>query len=502
MSQLLPPEKRWGTSILIGLIPGLAVAQVIATLQVYLSNLEIYHRTIGIGDAGFLAVPNEKILPLLLSLENALCGGLFFTLTIGIFLSLISFVFFRLYQSSTYRKIVFLSGLCLWCGLIGCFNAAGFNPFATAYVFLIPLVVFMASRRWTGDMKSSLTIKNVMVHSIVVLFLMGIWSIEIDKDFFIDFRDNLLFSNKLGMALNDFYYDYTLYPAETFKPLNKRILKTYRWVDFDDAAMKKRIEKKLMTHDYLPMDSHTSVDLLVGRKDTTLLFKNKNGIVLGVDTATFFKAPEKYLNKVSRILDNNHFFRRFILVSLLVGLPVFLFILLFTGIRYLFSWYLADDWSLKAAAATSLMMGLAILMPFHMVRASQYGNTKVDTLLSSGDWRTRAAGLKRVCGEKLEIADYPVYKKNMDSPYVAERYWLAMALSVSRKPDTFSDLQQMLDDAQPNVVCKVLYAVGRRGNQSFIPIIKLKLKTSRHWYIQTYAYAALKDLGWRQKKSP
>jgi hypothetical protein len=58
-----------------------------------------------------------------------------------------------------------------------------------------------------------------------------------------------------------------------------------------------------------------------------------------------------------------------------------------------------------------------------------------------------------------------------------------------------------MDDSQPNVACKVFYALGRRGDRSMIPVILAKLNTSRHWYTQTYAYGALKDLGWKQIKS-
>ena len=41
------------------LLLGLSIAQVLSTLQVYVSNLEYYTFLISVQEAGYLAVPNE-----------------------------------------------------------------------------------------------------------------------------------------------------------------------------------------------------------------------------------------------------------------------------------------------------------------------------------------------------------------------------------------------------------------------------------------------------------
>ncbi len=60
------------------LLLGLVVAQVIATLQVYFSNADLHRTLLVLKEAGYLIVPNQQILPRLLTLKPAFWGGLFF----------------------------------------------------------------------------------------------------------------------------------------------------------------------------------------------------------------------------------------------------------------------------------------------------------------------------------------------------------------------------------------------------------------------------------------
>ena len=72
------------------LLLGLTVAQVLATIQVYSSNLEYYTFLTAVQNAGYLAVPNEHVFSTLRNLGPAICGGLFFTLTAGAAITIIS----------------------------------------------------------------------------------------------------------------------------------------------------------------------------------------------------------------------------------------------------------------------------------------------------------------------------------------------------------------------------------------------------------------------------
>ena len=74
-----PDEKRqYFGPFIVCLFAGLATAQIIATLHVYLSNTSLFHTLTTIDEAGYLAVPNGWIIRNLQSFASAFYGGLFF----------------------------------------------------------------------------------------------------------------------------------------------------------------------------------------------------------------------------------------------------------------------------------------------------------------------------------------------------------------------------------------------------------------------------------------
>ena len=124
--------------------------------------------------------------------------------------------------------------------------------------------------------------------------------------------------------------------------------------------------------------------------------------------------------------------------------------------------------------------------------------------LDAADWRDRTAALKLIEQLQLEITAYPSYEKSMTSRHLPERYWLAHALGSSKEDRTIDDLFTLLSDPQPNVVCQALYALGKRGGDrksDIIEAILSKIRSTDSWYVQRYAYLALRSLGWRQPAS-
>jgi hypothetical protein len=124
--------------------------------------------------------------------------------------------------------------------------------------------------------------------------------------------------------------------------------------------------------------------------------------------------------------------------------------------------------------------------------------------LGAADWRDRVAALKLIEQLQLEITAYPSYEKSMTSRHLPERYWLALALGWSKENRTIDDLLTLLGDPQPNVVCQALYALGNRGRDKrsdIIEAILAKIRSTDSWYVQRYAYLALRSLGWRQPAS-
>ncbi|MDB4442749.1 HEAT repeat domain-containing protein, partial [bacterium] len=114
----------------------------------------------------------------------------------------------------------------------------------------------------------------------------------------------------------------------------------------------------------------------------------------------------------------------------------------------------------------------------------------------------RIAALKFIQQKKLDIAGYRSYLRLLKSPHPQERYWLAVAMAVSRSQESFMDLLAFLEDKNTNVRTMTLHSLGVRNNRQAIKHILEKIKTSHDWYDQLYAYKALRSLGWKQKKLP
>ena len=121
-------------------------------------------------------------------------------------------------------------------------------------------------------------------------------------------------------------------------------------------------------------------------------------------------------------------------------------------------------------------------------------------MLESVNARERINALKKVLDKRAEISDYRVYEKLIRSPHVADRYWLTKTLAFSHNPETLKDLLAMLDDPSPNVVSMAYWALGFRGDRGVKGEILKRLSDSEDWYMQWYAYNALRNLGWTQTK--
>jgi len=500
-TSLLARKQRFfyaGKAVLFGLI----VAQVISTVHVYLSNNELYRRTACIIEAGYQPVPNENILPHLKQFDAAFLGGLFFTLTIGAFLSLVSFSIGWFWVRMGKRKRwLLIPAVALWIVLIWAVNGNGFNPMATAYFLIVPVAVFGVTVRSVPENQENNRLSGLLFQFSPLVILVVLWTIQIDTRMFIDFRDKVLLSNNIGITINDFYYKYTLYPAEVFKSFDQRLLKTVNLDHIRDKRLTRQLEKKLNYYDYLRITENKDVDLTIFKEGDTLVFKNRSRPVLETTFEDFSANPRELLNAFSKKSDPYGFFRQFTFISLLIGLPVCLYILIYSIIRYVSAWVL----SLRAASITAsvscLIIGLALLVPFHLNRGGRYEIGQVAQLIASENWQDRVTGLKVIYEKGLEVGNYKSYRRNLHSSYVPERYWVVMALGNSRKKETYGDLLALIDDPHLNVVCKVYYALGRRGDRSLVSILLRELNTSEHWYAQLYAYNALKELGWKQTKS-
>lgn len=485
------------------LLAGLLAAQIIATLQVYLSNRALYRTLAVIKEAGYLIVPNQQIMCRLHELAPAVYGGLFFTLSLGAGISLLSFAAAWTWDRVFSRRTVFLVPLLLlWAGFMVAVNWDGISPLPTAYFAVIPPLVFWIALRWMPHQRQrTLPWHSAIIHLMTIALLASLWAPQMNGDLFLDLRDRLLLSNSLGRQINDFYYRYTLYPAEVFKSLDQKLLKTASLDDVGKKPLRKLLSEKLLTHDYLPIDGNGEVDLKIGESGGELIFENRGRVILKTTPDDFLSAPAYVLKRFSSKTDRNFLFRQFTYYSLLIGFPVTLYLFLYSALLILFSRCADLRIASVTAALLSFLAGVSLLIPLWLASGGNIDKTLLERFLVTARCQGRVAALKFVQQNWIDISIFSSYQRLLTSPHIPERYWLAKALSVSRSHETYEDLLHLLDDPSPSVACMAFQTLGRRGDRDAAAEILKRIETSDHWYPQWYAYRALKAMGWKQTGS-
>jgi hypothetical protein len=480
---------------------GLLTTQILATLHVYLSNSHL-HRTVSlIHEAGYLPMPNEQVLPTLKALGPAFFGGWFFTLSLGAGLSLLFVACAWTWDRIFGRSKVLLTPIgLLWLGPAIAVNSHGFCPMVFSYFLVTPVVVFFGTLKWMPKEREEKRWFNKMVHVLPIALLTIIWTAHADSFLFLDLRDYLLLSNPVGKKVDDFYYRYTLYPAEVFKSLEQKVLKTCRLTAIKDKTVARRMESVLIHHDYLPVAQKVPVDLEVVPSGEAFVFKHEGQPVFQTPMKAFFSQAGDVLGEFSVATDRHALFRHATIVSLLVGFPIVLYVMVFALVYFVLRLFLDPSPASVVAGVLCFLIGLALLLPLRLGRVSIDKDMPLSKALTSESWRQRVAALRRVVAEGQEVAEYPAYRRMLASPHIPERYWLTKALAVSRRPETYRDLLVFLDDPHANVVSMAFYALGQRGDRQAIKEILKRMDTSDHWYNQWYAYKALRGLGWTQKR--
>ena len=481
---------------------GLIVAQLLAFLQVYLANDTLFRAMSTVGEAGYFTVPNRITLPTLQLFGPAFWGGLFFTLSVGLGVTLCSlaaaWVWMHLLRSSRVAGFLLLMPLIL---CILSVNAAGFNLLDSLYFLLVPMTVVLVMQRTMQPQSKSTIWTRIGVTIVPIILLAVLLQTSFDSRPFIAIRDNLLLSNPVGARLNDFYYNYTLYPAEAFKTLDQKLIKTYRFEGEIDGPVRDRLTDLLLAHDYLPVSPAGGPDLYLGVSDTELLLKKEGRVVLLAGMQDFIEQPETLLKEFSLRTDQHLFFRQFAFVSIVMSLLLFPYLLVYgltrLFIRVMFGGRLpAPAASIGAAALAVALLGFSL---YGFNRGGSIDSKRLMDNLEQAGWRQRLTLIKEITKAGGEVGSLPVYNIMLASPNTAERYWLARALGESRMDETYNDLLSLLNDPQHNVVCMAFYGLGRRGEERAIQKIIGRIQSSDHWYEQWYGYKALKQLGWRQQ---
>ncbi len=487
------------------LLAGLLSAQIVATAHVYLSNLELLQATETILRSGYLAVPNAHVATRLSSLSTAFAGGLLFTASIGAGLSMVTLAAIWLWDRifRRRRRVVFFY-LLIWSTGLVLINGQGWNLVATTYLVVVPSITAVAALQLMPKRTTLLSPSGVLWPVSAALVLALLWSLVLDRHMFTNIRDHLLLGNRIGRSITMAYYDYTLFPAEAFKSLAQKQIRTMVFHDSVDPASRNRIGQRLRSHDYLPIAAGYPADLTISLDTDTsqVSLNNGNHTVIRVPEQQLLVETGKVLTDYANRLDRNRVFRMLTLICLMIGFPLVLFTFGFSILGSLPNLFLTVKLSDIVAAVLCVLVGGILLWPVYLGHATPLGSDNGADRFAAASTTTRIAALRHACDQGRDVAAQARNHALEKSPAIAERYWLARSLACSGDPAADAMLSALANDSVPIVACQAVWAMGERQQYKVIPELIHRIERSSHWYMQMYTYRSLRKLGWVQPQSP
>jgi hypothetical protein len=478
---------------------GLVASQIIFSVIVYQSNLSLHSHLSAIEKSGYLTVPNQHIINTLNELAPAFYGGLFFSLTTGAGITWITFILVWIWSAFSYRRRLLIPFFAFWTILIAMANINGINLAASSALIIIPVVVGYATIALFNGIDIRSFRKMFLAHFIVLILICLSWIPHLNSDTFISIRDYLLLGNSPGRIVNDFYYRYTMYPAEVFKSIDQKVLKICR-LHIEDSQVYEAVEKKLRGLDYLKIDDELPLNVEVLYEKPRLIFAQDQKKIIESSCQDFLSNPDKIMSEFSDRCDINVFFRKITFLSLLFGFPITIYILIHSSMMMALFFISSSKLRYSVSTALCLAIGVSVTLPLYHAFSASPSQADIREHLLTKDWRIRTAALKKISDEGMGIDQFMDHLNYSDFKHIPEKYWFVRALSQSRNKNTINILHGYLIDPNPNVACMALYSLGKLNQHDSVDKIIELIKSSSHWYVQWYAYKALRRMGWTQSK--
>lgn len=505
---LKDPESRLFFPCLVALGSGLVLFQLFASLSVHISNRHLVQTMVRVTQQGFLAVPGEKILPFLETARSAFCGGLFFTVTVGALACLAALAAALVHltlerrENPALKKAVDTGFLLLLFFVAVLINLKGFLFLETAALSLCPLLVFFSFVYSLKGKPFIVSGTRAGIHAgipVLLALILLFFPRGQDSRFFTDFRDAFLMTNPLGMAINDFYYSHTLSPAEVFKSLDQKQIRTYRLiVAEEDRPQEKALRDILVSRDFLPIDGVYHPHLTLRSQAGLLLFFSSDRQVMAARIIDFIAGPDDLLKNFSRKTDTYGSYRKLTGIALFTGLPLLAYLLMHSLFFTALGMFTGRAKAGLAASGACFFLALSGFTVLFLRTSDPLPLQDVKPALNSPALHQRVKGLQAMEEHRLDPAFHPGVLESMKSPFPLERYWAARAVAGSRDREIFNRLAELTRDSHPNVACQAFYALGMGKNPEAVPEIRRSMVKSANWYVQWYAYKALRRLGWTQ----
>lgn len=431
------------------LVWGVVISVLTSTL---ISFIHIFHSNITITNmvkpqlmAGHLAVPNQTVADTLTGPMPALAATPFFVLTAGSFVIVAAIVsLILIYRMNIPERTAAAVYLSFWAIITLVLNYGCFSFITAAHTLLISLVVWSFVGKQAKEI-AQLKRKNnrVFVFFLALAVIGSCFLVKGDRGMFLRTRDYLLLSNPYGQIVSQWYYTYSPHASQ---------------------ALKSTVKKPLPSKKYL---ENRSIETHSSRK-------------IGLP-------------------DNMVIFRSLCLAGLIVALPLLVSCLFFLSICFLAARIMPKIIPRKFSdyLAALLTTAVAIFLLFYLT-PMEIGTDKNDIEhgLNANSPRTRIETLRVIFSSRGEIFNYLTPEKiyEISQASVPERYWLAMALGISRDRRNFALLERLAKAESINVQCAALKALAQGGGNLSRKIVIDKIRNSPHWYVQETALGALKQL--------
>ena len=439
-----------------------------ATLFVRESNLCLLEKTRAILETGALAIPTPATQPALDSWEAALCGALFFTITVGaltLFGALLAPALQHLGRLSQKRALGVHGALfVIFLSLMGFAPETRFLLMGGTGVFLLLLPSQGPRERYRRP--------SLLVHILVPLLLgIGITATHfaLPSGLFSGFRDAFLFDNPMGNTVRRFYYTYTLFPAEAFKRLDQKSQVTVRIQGTPDSSTLERLRHK----GRIPV-THGPFDYTLDIQERQVILSKEN-TSLTVSRPLFQADPASVFRDFSVQRDPFAPLRTLTWYALFTALPLLFYLFLHTPLTLFGTLFLR-----VAPAARLATIGVTILA------------TILLTLLASGTSLPHEALKALAKHEGAKAAPSDAIMKAAHHPSALVRYRAALAAHRIRSPLKKKTLLfQLSRDLDPNVACQALGAMGATGDKRYLQGVEETVRTHPQWYVQWYGYRAM-----------
>ncbi|MFP4159427.1 MAG: HEAT repeat domain-containing protein [Desulfobacterales bacterium] len=478
---------------------GLALSQALFTILVFVSNLELQIELSVLKASGYLVIPNKHVLDGMDGLMPAFCGAVFFTVTAGAALSLAGF-FAAWLKKRIFAESRFFSALitAAWLAGAAACNLEGLNPGFTIVFLAVPAAVFAASVRCMNTAQPGDGYVRT-AHIIAVIAAAIAWLPCLQQDVFLDIRDRVLLSNPAGRQVNEFYYTYTLYPAEIIKPPAARLLNACTIENESSEVLARNLSGRLIEFDFLPVSNANAARITVRAGALGFEFARDGKVLFETERDDFFSRPGTTLETFSELADKSQFLRLFTLAGLASGFPLGLYIFVHCGMCVGLWFVRSIPLRSAAASAICLVLAAAFLVPFYAEETEPGDIESIRAAIESDNWYEQRSGLKAIAVQNRDPVDLQITRELTKSPHVAVRYWMARALRESDSPEALSMLITMTHDPSPNVACMAYAGLAATGDSRTAEFIRRRINGIEHWYVQQYAYKAMRQLGWKQK---